>query len=396
MTGVQLRTGRRRAVAGGAGAVAGVLLIAANMRTGVVSVPPILGDLGLSRAGQSLLAAIPVVCFCVGALAGPTLRVRAGEERALMAALVAIAAGFALRAAAPQHGLFAGTIVAGLGIAVVNVLLPSLIHRRFRARAGAMTAAYTTVLGVSAALATGLVVPVLRATGSTSAALAIVLPPVLLALLAWAPQLRGAGPPAGARRRTLGGASIWREPLAWRVTLFMGFLSVAHYGTLSWLPAIYRDHGVDAATAGVYLMATGLVATASSAVAPLAAARGRDQRAAIAAACALLGAGTLGLLLAPLGAPLLWALLIGLGQGAGFSLALLVMVLRAEDGGSAAALSSMAQFGGYAIAIAGPLAMGLLHDATGGWAVPLLFLLAVIAATLAAGLGAGRDAVVRA
>jgi CP family cyanate transporter-like MFS transporter len=132
-----------------------------------------------------------------------------------------------------------------------------------------------------------------------------------------------------------------------------------------------------------------------STVSPVVAVRSRDQRAVTAVSVAIVGAGLLGLLLAPASAPLLWALLLGLGQGACFGLALLLIVLRAADEEAAAQLSSMAQAGGYVVAAAGPLAMGLLHAVTGGWTAPLLFLLAATAGQLVAGLGASRDRLVR-
>jgi CP family cyanate transporter-like MFS transporter len=55
----------------------------------------------------------------------------------------------------------------------------------------------------------------------------------------------------------------------------------------------------------------------------------------------------------------------------------------------------MAQGGGYVVAAAGPLAMGLLRALTGNWTAPLLFLLAAAAAQLLVGLGAARDRLVR-
>ncbi|MGH2947313.1 MAG: MFS transporter [Solirubrobacteraceae bacterium] len=384
-----------RGATSGVLAVAGVLLLAASMRAGIAGVPPVLDDLGLQSAAKSLLVTIPVVCFGLGALAGPALRAAIGEERALFAVLVLLLAGLLVRAAWPESWLFPGTILAGLGIAGINVLLPSLIRHRFRAHAGAMTAAYTTALGVGAALTAGVAVPVLQATDSIEAALAVAVPPAALALLAWLPQLRaGRGHVRRRRRRTPGGRSVWRQPLAWQVTLFMGLQSVLYYGPLSWLPSIYRDHGVDAAAAGLLLMVMQLLSIVGSTIAPLLATRSRDQRPAIAGALALISAGALGLLVAPTVAPALWAVLLGIGQGAAFSLALLVIVLRAADGDTAADLSSMAQFGGYAIATIGPLTMGLLHGATGGWTAPLALLMVVAAVALAAGLASGRDRLV--
>jgi CP family cyanate transporter-like MFS transporter len=84
--------------------------------------------------------------------------------------------------------------------------------------------------------------------------------------------------------------------------------------------------------------------------------------------------------------------LLGLGQGASFSLALAFFALRSPDPGHAAALSGMAQSVGYLLAAAGPILFGVLRDATGAWKVPLALLLAITACLLIAGLGAARDA----
>src|SRR3954469_2377837 len=99
-------------------AVAGVVALAFNMRTAIGEIPPVLPDLGLSAAGQSILATVPVVCFGLAALGAPALRARLGEERGLLAVLVVLLAGVLLRAAWPSGGLFPGTVLAGCTIAV--------------------------------------------------------------------------------------------------------------------------------------------------------------------------------------------------------------------------------------------------------------------------------------
>jgi CP family cyanate transporter-like MFS transporter len=88
----------------------------------------------------------------------------------------------------------------------------------------------------------------------------------------------------------------------------------------------------------------------------------------------------------------LWVVLLGLGQGACFSLALTFFALRAADSQHAAALSGMAQTFGYLLAAGGPSLFGVLRDATHSWAVPLVVLLAITVCLLIAGLGAARDA----
>jgi len=370
---------------------AGVLLLALNLRTGVAGVPPLLPDLELTATGAALLTALPVLCFGVGAAAGPGLRRRLGEERGLFAAGCVLLAGLGLRAAWPGWALFPGTLLAGAGIAAMNVLLPTLVGRRFPARVGPMTSLFTLALALGATAAAGLTVPLRNAAG-VAAALGIWALPVLAALLLWLPQLRVAPPePVPGPKR----APPWGSLVAWQVTLFMGLQSLLFFAPLSWLPSIYRDEGLDAAAAGGLLSLMSLANVAGTLVAPAVAARLRDQRPATAAVAALTAVGLLGILLAPVGTAPAWVMILGLGQGAGLGIGLLLILLRGGAGESAARLSAMAQGVGYLLAAAGAFLTGVLRELSGAWTLPLIVLLAIVAAELAAGLGAGRRRLVR-
>ena len=377
-------------------AVISVVAIAFNMRTAIGEIPPVLPDLGLSSAGQSILATVPVVCFGLAALAAPALRARLGEERGLLAVLALLLVGVLVRAAAPGGGLFPGTVLAGCAIAVMNVLVPSLIRRRFPGHVGLMTGVYTTTLVAGGSLSAATTVPLRdAANGSLHVALGIWAIPIVIALVIWLPQRRHRALPmvAGGREaiRALG-----RSRVAWYVTLFMGLQSLLYYAPLSWLPAIHREQGIDAATAGFLLSTLNVVSIPTTFLAPVLAHRMRDQRPAVAGSVALTAIGLLGILLAPPGTALVWVVILGLGQGAALSLALLMIVLRAADDDTAARLSSMAQGFGYLIAATGPLATGLLHAATGSWTIPLTLLVALCGVELVVGLAAGRDRTVHA
>ena len=185
---------------------------------------------------------------------------------------------------------------------------------------------------------------------------------------------------------------MWRSALAWQVTLFMGLQSLAYYVTLTWLPEILIEEGISAARAGWMLALAQAVAIVTMFLGPVLAGRRPSQRGIVAVAAGLSGAGTLGLLVAGSTLSVLWVVLLGLGQGACFSLALTFFALRAPDPQHAAALSGMAQSVGYLLAAAGPSLFGVLRDATHAWTVPLALLLAITVCLLFAGLGAARDA----
>ena len=83
-------------------------------------------------------------------------------------------------------------------------------------------------------------------------------------------------------------------------------------------------------------------------------------------------------------------ILLGLGQGATLGLGIYYTMARAPDPATAASLSAFAQGIGYLLASTGPLLIGFLHTATGGWDVPLTVLLGVAVLQLITGWLAGR------
>ena len=377
--------------------VSGLVLLAANLRPALTSVAPLIGeiraDTGVSNGVAGLLTTLPLLAFGLLSPVAPRLAFRFGVERALLASLLALAAGILVRSADAVVALFLGTAVLGAAIAVGNVLLPGIVKREFPGRAGLMTSVYSTALGVSAALAAGASVPIAHMNGiGWRTSLALWALPALVAAVAWAPRIRTGRPEDTPARTRRGVSGLWRSPLAWQVTLFMGLQSLAYYVTLTWLPEILREEGLSATRAGWMLGLSQTVAIATMFLAPVLAGRRPSQQGIVVAAVSLSGAGTLGLLVAGDTASALWVVLLGLGQGACFSLALTFFALRASSPEHAAALSGMAQAVGYLLAAAGPFLFGVLRDATHSWTVPLALLLAVMACLLISGLGAARDA----
>jgi CP family cyanate transporter-like MFS transporter len=111
----------------------------------------------------------------------------------------------------------------------------------------------------------------------------------------------------------------------------------------------------------------------------------------VAVCCTLMAAGLLGILLAPMAAPYLWAVLLGLGQNASFPLALMLIMLRGGSVAHTQGLSTLAQSVGYVLAAFAPIAVGALHGATGSWSPALILLVALLVPQLAMGLAAGRN-----
>ena len=364
---------------------ASLVLIAFNLRPVFSSasalLPEIRDVLGLSPTGASLLTTLPVVCLGLFSPLAPRLAQRYGTERTLLGVVLILALGTALRGLSSIPLLFLGTALAGGCIAVGNVLLPGLVKRDFPDRAALMTGCYTMALCAGAASAAGLTLPVEHALGgSLDGALAIWALPALLVALLWLPQVLASR--RQVKRTGFRVEGLWRDRLAWHVTLFMGLQSALAYCVFGWLVPILRERGLDGVTAGAIVSVSVMVQAASCLVAPHLAVRGKDQRLINVTLCGFAVVALLGLLFAPLSTVWFWAVLQGIGQGGLIAVAMTVIVLRTRDSHMAAHLSGMAQCVGYLLAAIGPLIVGLIRGWTGsfGWSAVLIVLLGIGAA----------------
>jgi CP family cyanate transporter-like MFS transporter len=383
-----------------------------NMRTPITSLPPLFPELQsrlhLSSLALSLLAATPVICFGLGAAFAASLSRRFGEERVLAGGLVATAAGLLLRGLWPGTMLFPGTILATGAIALLNVLMASMIKRRWPERAGLGIGIFLSGLSVGAVLASLLSVPVYHASGdSVQLALGLWAGPAAIAAVLWLPQLRQTrlpevgppetGPQEGPETVITARIKVYSYALAWQVTAFMGLQSLLYYAALSYLPTMFRDRGDSAVTAGNLLALMGVGNLATSMLVPVLAQRlaykNRGQHVLVVPSLVGIGAGLAGSLWAPLGSAPGWVFLLGICQGSSLGLAIFFTMARAPDPVTAASLSGLAQAVGYLVASAGPLELGLLHSKTGGWDVPFIVLIVFTGVELGAGLLAGRPRV---
>ncbi|MCW2899117.1 MAG: transporter [Streptosporangiaceae bacterium] len=371
-----------------------IVLIALNLRPAVTGVGPLLteirGDLGLSSTAAGTLTTLPVLCFGIFGLLAPLLRRGLREETLLVAAMGLLVIGLLVRIGPWQLTLFAGSLLAGLAISLGNVATPALIKRDHPQSVTLVTAVYSTALNLGASVSSGIMVPVEHAAGTDwRLPLGILAVPALVAGLAWIPRAgRAAAQPVVERPATAG---LWRDRLAWQVTGFMGLQSFLAFVVFAWLPSLCQDRGLDKGAAGLVLALSCLVQALGSLAVPAIDRRLRDQRPLVVAVAVLTCAGFAAVAWAPIGLIWLSAVVLGLGQGCGFALALAFIGLRSTDAQVASRLSGMAQGVGYLIAATGPLGIGLLRDLSGGWTVPVCALMLVAVVEGLPGLAAGRD-----
>ena len=376
--------------------VVAVLLVAANLRPAVTGLGPVLDEvragLGMPVGLVSVLTALPTICFgAVGFLAPPLTR-RVGVARAIGIAIAVLAVGVFVRAISGSAVLLLGTLLAGGGIAVCNVLLPVVVKESYGHRIGLITGLYTAVLQGVAALASGVATPLASAFGGWRVSLGFWAIPAFLGFVLWIFAARHHKSPLSAPDPNLpapASARMFHRPFAWLVTLFFGLQAMSAYALMGWLPQVLMAAGISRGTAGVMMALCSVLGVPISLIIVPIAARARSQSAWTAGLCSIAVIGVVGLLVAPAAAPWLWIFCIGIGMGV-FALAVALISLRSSSAADTRALSTMTQSVGYLIAAIGPLAFGLLHSVTGGWTVSLVALLAILIAEVIIGWLVGR------
>lgn len=379
-------------VSGGLFLGACLLLIAFNLRplfsSLSVLLPEVATALNMSGTVAGYLTTLPVLCLGLFAPFAPALADRLGVERVLLIVLLLIGVGTAFRALDASTALFLGTAMAGAGIAMGNVLLPSVVKRDFPNRVALMTGLFTMSLCGGAAAAAALAVPFAEIGGSWKFGLGVWALPAFAVAAFWLPHCLRSKKPTSSR--ALPKIRLLHDGLAWQVACFMGLQSALAYCVLGWMAPILRWRGLDAVTAGFYVSASIMVQVVTCLLVPPLAARLASQSLFNAGLALLAALALAGLVLAPQGWLPVLALLQGIGQGGLFAIAMTVIILRSPDPRVAARLSGMSQTIGYLLAAFGPMLVGSLHAFTGGHGASAWLIAAIGLAAMVSGWGAGR------
>ncbi len=378
----------------------GIVVLAFNLRPAAVSVGPVLdeirGGLGMSGTEAGILTSLPVVAFAVFGALAPRVARLVGTHRLTLLALAGVVLGLFGRSRVDGVLAFLVlSLVALAGMATANVLLPSLVKAHFPDRVGLLTALYSTSLACGLALASVATVPISSTVGDWRDGLAAWALTAAVAALPWILLVRHdrRRADAGPGPSPIGLASVARTRIGILMALFFGLQSLQAYAIFGWFAAIFRDAGHSAATAGLLLGVITGVTIPLSFVIPALAARREDQRPIVWAVVLCYPVGYTGMILAPYGGAWVWAVLIGIGTTT-FPLILTQIGLRARTAAGTAALSGFTQSVGYLLAAVGPFGIGLLHDLTDGWTVPLLVLMGLCVPLLLVGLAVSRPSYV--
>lgn len=376
-----------------------IAVIAFNLRPSISAVGPLISeirvDTGLPNSLLGMLTTLPVLAFGLLSVFTPLLTRRFGTEGTMSLALLILTAGIMLRVIPGSFMLFTGTIILGAGIALGNVLLPGIVKKQFPTKTGLVTGIYSGMLGIGAALSSGISVP-LSQNLDLGWRLSLGFWAIFssIAVVIWLPQLKRNFQVVA--KRSLGNAlkQLSQSGLAWNVSLFMGFQSFTFYIIIAWLPEVLQDRGIGAVEAGWLLslcQGTGVLGTFFM---PAWASRLRNQHIPIIVLIILEIISLLWLMIPGTAYTGVIVSLLGLSMGGSFGMALLFIVLRTADSDSANELSGISQSIGYTLAATGPALFGAIFDLTQIWTVPLGMLLIFSFLKLWSGWKAGSRGVV--
>ena len=382
-------------VRGGVLVLVGIVLVAVNLRAVVTCLGALLDEvrtgLHLSGALAGVVTTLPTIAFAVFGATTPWLVRRFAPARLLVVGMVALVLGQVLRVVSDAPAAFiAFSAIALAGIAVSNILLPLVVKQHFPDRAGLVTGVYTLSMSVGATAAAASAVPVAHAFGSWRAGLGVWAVLAAVAVLPWLPMALRRAPKVA--RRVTTAASRARPShtrMGWAMAVFFGMQSIGGYAVMGWLAQLFRDSGFTPQTAGLLLAAVTAFSLPFSLLMPALAGRVRRLGPLMLGLTTLVGLSYVGLAVAPHSGALVWAALLGIGQTV-FPVSLVAIGLRARTTEGIVALSAFAQSVGYLFAALGPLLVGILYDATGGWTAPLGVLLAALVVQAAAGLMISR------
>jgi CP family cyanate transporter-like MFS transporter len=377
----------------------GIIFVSFNLRAPITSVGPVIDliqeEYTLNSSMAGFITTLPLLSFAIFSPFVSKISHNYGHGLTMLVGLILIIIGELVRSYTGVFGLFIGTVFIGLGIAIGNVLMPSVIKHKFKKNPGSIISIYITSMCVFAAIGAGLSIPATNILGWNSA-LAIWIFLALIALLIWLPQLKKSETYNNSDDLAIDEAiqnkSIWKSPLAWWVTLYMGTQSLLFYTLIAWIPSIIVFKGFDSNFAGMMILFFQLVGLPATLLVPIIADKIKHQKliATVISLTYLLGmiiflfaTSTFNIIVS--------MVFIGIGMGGSISLAIGFITLRTPHAKKAAELSGMSQSAGYLLAAIGPILIGFIHDITNSWTSSIIVLIVCILLLIFFGLKAGRN-----
>ena len=382
--------------------VLGILFISFNLRAPITAVGSIVEmiqvEYSLSNAVAGFITTIPLVVFAIVSPFVAKISAKLGNSLTMMIGLAFILVGEFVRSYAGVGGLFAGTAIIGIGIAIGNVIIPAIIKLNFSSKVGLITSIYTSGMCIFAAVGAGISIPLAKGLDlGWHHALSSWFILTIITIAIWFPQIIKNKKPTAINTsasvdKTTKSKSIWRSGLAWWVTMFMGIQSLIFYSLVAWLPTIIVSKGLSEDFSGTMALVFQLMAIPATLVIPILTGKFKNQKGLVVVTCAIYIIGMLTFLFATsVGAVATAVVFMAIGMGGSISLSIAFISLRSPNSKRASELSGMSQSAGYLLAAVGPTLAGAISEAEGGWISTLVMLTVLIAILAFCGLFAGAN-----
>lgn len=370
--------------------IPGVVAMGVALRIPFVSLPPILAQvangLHVPVSNLGILTTLPLLAFAfVSPFAANTAR-RFGIERAIALMLIVMAVGSLLRVAGVSW-LFIGTALIGVGVAHLNVLLPTVLATNFGQGAGKYTAGYLFAMMASTVVALAVVVPIVDAT-SWQMWIGLMTILIVAVLVIWLPNLRH-NHLLAQRHPESSALAVWKTPSAWLLLIFGGLQSMLFYTMSAWLPTMMTSYGVDAAVAGLAVSLQSLISLPFSFLVPAIAPKlNQTMRQRWLIAFGALTLVAFAMMFAHTDNAVYWLVtnaLFGLAIAPTFPYLMTLFALKSPSPQHTAELSGMAQSGGYLLAAFGPALFGAAYGWTHNWAPQIIVMIILTIVMIVAG-----------
>lgn len=379
--------------------ILGIIFISFNLRAPITAVGSVVEmikiEYMLSSGMAGFITTLPLIAFAIFSPFVSTISKKIGYAKTMALGLLLILMGEVIRSYTNVTGLFIGTFLLGIGIAIGNVLIPSLIKLKFPDKIGKITSIYISCMCIFAAVGAGISFPLaegLNLGWKNSLASWTVL--AVITLLIWLPQIKENNniKVITTDKETTCSQSIWKSPIAWWVTLFMGTQSLLFYSMVAWLPSILVSKGVTETLAGTMAFVFQLMAIPATLIIPILCDQFKNQRLLVGLTCLIYLSGmTLFLFSTTKIFILLSLVLMALGMGGSISVSIAFISLRSPNSTRASELSGMSQSAGYLLAAIGPILMGVIFDKFQNWSLPIIIFCGLIILLAFFGWFAGKD-----
>jgi CP family cyanate transporter-like MFS transporter len=175
----------------------------------------------------------------------------------------------------------------------------------------------------------------------------------------------------------------WRSGTAWWITLFSTTQMMIGFSGIAWVPALYVSLGLSGQEAANRLVLFQVIQLTTMLTLPALTDHTRDRRALLAVVLASTTAGLALLLASPVSLSIPAMILFGMGVGGGSTLALVLIVDATRTQADSARLGAMVLLVAFLAGATGPVLLGVLRDATGGFTAGYAVMLGVSVGMLA-------------